>query len=339
MPKLRTQGSGPRRTAVLSRFLLPVAVVLLAGAAFLVEFFGGQYGIPTWQDLHTMLGVEAGVPKPDVLPEDSVSVTVLDVGQGSAALIAQGGEYCLIDAGPSDARQALVADLRQLGVQSIKLMVLTHPHSDHIGGAEEVLECFAVDTLLVTSTEIQPTGSGWQSSIYSLAQRQGVPIVAAAAGQSYLIGKGTLTVLQSGYIDPQQDEEDALNDTSICTKFTAGTFSYLSTGDAEAAAEQALVDTYRNELRATVLTAGHHGSYTSSQSNFLAAVRPQMAAISCGVDNDYGHPHEVTLRRLAEAGAEVYRTDTMGSITFTWQNEQLSVETTLHPEQQALPAA
>lgn len=331
MPKRYPTDQTYRRKGQLPRVLLLVVVVLVAGAAFAVEHLGGQYGIPTWGQLHDLLGVPLSVPQ--VAEDVDTAVTILDVGQGSAALIAQDGAYCLIDAGPADAKQQLVNDLRQLGVRELRLMVLSHPHSDHIGGAVEVLENFTVDEILVTSAEVLPTGSSWQSSILGIAKSDGIPVTVAQAGQNFAIGGGTLQVLQANYQDPQaEDLDDALNDTSICTLFTAGGFSYLTTGDAEAVAEQQLVDRYGTALRATLLTAGHHGSYTSSGAALLSAVKPQAVAISCGVDNDYGHPHDSTLRRIAAQGAQVYRTDTMGSITFTWRKGVLQAATATAPQ-------
>ena len=109
--------------------------------------------------------------------------------------------------------------------------------------------------------------------------------------------------------------------------FTAGGFRFLDTGDAEADAEQRLVDTYGPTLHATLFKAGHHGSYTSNSLTFMQAVRPEAVAVSCGLHNDYGHPHCAALQNYAEVGAEVWRTDLEGSLTFIWQNNTLNVET------------
>ena len=121
---------------------------------------------------------------------------------------------------------------------------------------------------------------------------------------------------------------DSVNDASLCTLFTAGDFRFLDTGDAEADAEQRLVDTYGPTLHATLFKAGHHGSYTSNSLTFMQAVRPEAVAVSCGLHNDYGHPHRAALQSsAATVGAEVWRTDLEGSLTFIWQNNTLNVET------------
>ena len=131
-----------------------------------------------------------------------------------------------------------------------------------------------------------------------------------------------------------QTADDA-NNGSLCLLFEAGGFRYLGTGDAETESEQALVDRYGSNLHAVLYKAGHHGSSTSSSEALLSAVQPQAAAISCGLDNDYGHPHQETLARLQAAGAEIYRTDTMGTITFTYENGVLQASAAGGPQQAA----
>ena len=122
--------------------------------------------------------------------------------------------------------------------------------------------------------------------------------------------------------------DDATNDMSLCLRFEAGNFTFLDTGDAERNEEAALAEQYPFRLRSTVFKAGHHGSSTSNTQTLLWQVQPQLVVASCGLNNDYGHPHSAALENFAAAGAEVYRTDQEGSLTFLWQNNTLSVETT-----------
>jgi competence protein ComEC len=139
------------------------------------------------------------------------------------------------------------------------------------------------------------------------------------------LGGGTLQILQGGSAEAA---DDSVNNASLCTLFTAGDFRFLDTGDAEEAAEQQLLDTYGTSLHTTLFKAGHHGSYTSNSLAFLQAAAPQAVAVSCGLNNDYGHPHRAALQNFAAVGAEAYRTDLQGSLTFIWQNDTLTVETT-----------
>ena len=154
-----------------------------------------------------------------------------------------------------------------------------------------------------------------------------------AEGDAFTLGSGAIHILQGGS-DWMQTADDA-NNGSLCLLFEAGGFRYLGTGDAETESEQALVDRYGSNLHAVLYKAGHHGSSTSSSEALLSAVQPQAAAISCGLDNDYGHPHQETLARLQAAGAEIYRTDTMGTITFTYENGALQASAAGGPQQAA----
>lgn len=303
------------------RLVLPALVLLAVGFAYLVQYRGGQNGVPSWNDLHAWLGVSLNAPSEEVLAGET-TVTFLDVGQGDAVLIGQAGHFCLIDAGPADQRQNLVTLLQQSGVERLDLMVLTHPHADHIGGALAVLKAIPTERLLVSTDQVLEDGSAWQDDIFELAAQQGIPVTVAQAGQQYPIGEGTLTVLLSGYV-PGRSLDDPLNAASVCIRFTAGGFSYLATGDAEAETEAALAEQYGEDLRSTLFKAGHHGSYTSNSEELLQLVRPQAVGISCGLNNDYGHPHAAALASFAAVDAGVWRTDRQGTVTFVYDADGL----------------
>ena len=319
---MKPEKAARKRRLPWRRILLLPAVLLLAVAAYFIESRSG------WSDLYRAAGVSLDAPDADLLAQTSTTVTVLDVGQGDAVLIGQDGAYCLIDTGPSDAKGDLVRDLQLAGISKLDYLVLTHPHADHTGGAREVLRNFAVGQLLVPPWDAQASGEtvDWPRGLFDLAAEQGTDVITAENGTVYPLGSGTLTVLQGGESELYDTDDSSahVNNASLCTLFEAGNFRYLSTGDAESAAEQRLVDRYGKALHATLFKAGHHGSSTSSTEVLLQVVQPQAVAISCGLNNDYGHPHARALQRLTAAGAEIYRTDTMGTITFTWQNDTLS---------------
>lgn len=307
-----------------ARLAAAVAVCLLVVAAFVVQLLGGRGCVPSWQQLRAALGVplqtEESAPQ---AADGSTIVYVLDVGQGDAVLLCQDGAYCLIDTGPAEAEDALLYDLDVLNVRTLDYLVLTHPHADHTGNARAVLQNVAVRQVLLPLW--QPTAdetADWPRHLTDYAAANGAELLTVEAGETYALGSGTLQILQGGSADA-----DSVNDASLCTLFTAGDFRFLDTGDAEADAEQRLVDTYGPALHATLFKAGHHGSYTSNSLAFLQAVRPEAVAVSCGLNNDYGHPHRAALQNYAEVGAEVRRTDLEGSLTFTWQDDMLTVET------------
>ena len=189
-----------------------------------------------------------------------------------------------------------------------------------------VLQNYPVQTLLLPDWQPGPGDTAdWPRNLTQAAADSGAEILTTEAGDSYSLGGGTLQILQGGSAEAA---DDSVNNASLCTLFTAGDFRFLDTGDAEEAAEQQLLDTYGTSLHTTLFKAGHHGSYTSNSLAFLQAVAPQAVAVSCGLNNDYGHPHRAALQNFAAVGAEVYQTDLQGSLTFIWQNDTLTVETT-----------
>lgn len=327
------------------RFLrgaLKILVVLALAAAFIIEAFGGRYGIPTWGQLYHALGIPLETAGPETADSGAVTVTVLDVGQGDAVLIQQGGEACLIDAGTSDGSEALATALDRLGVRKLKLMVLTHPHADHSGGMVQLLREFPVETLLLPPVAAG-TETPWTLTLLTTAaENHGTKVLAAETGQTYIVGEGTLTVLQAGFADadPAGKSENSLeNDTSLCLRYTAGNFAFLDTGDAESAAEEALVAACKGGLHSTLMKAGHHGSSSSNTAALLRAASPQRVAISCGAGNEYGHPHDAVLRRLQQFDIPYDRTDTDGTLTYLWQDGTLTLHAAGKAEAAPAPAA
>lgn len=297
-----------------------------AAAAFGIEWFGGRGPVPTWEQLHRWLGVPPDAAEPASLPDADgpTSVTFFDVGQADAVLLAQSGEYCLIDTGTAASSEDLLLDLQLLGVDALDLLVLTHAHADHFGGAMAVLDAIPTERVLVPSLDEADTGQGWRN-VLAYLREAGIPTVAAEAGQEYTLGSGVLTVLMADFVPPEGSEDDPVNDTSLCGRFAVEGFSYLFTGDAELEAEAALLERYGGTLRSTVLKAGHHGSATASSEAFLRAVQPQSVVFSCGLNNDYGHPHREVVERCQALGAALWRTDRQGSITFTYDGETVEV--------------
>lgn len=244
-----------------------------------------------------------------------------DVGQADATLIQQGDRFLLIDAGDSAHAEELIHGLQNAGVETLDLLVMTHPHADHIGGMAQVLDSFTVRQVLLPDFSKAPTPTTRTfEKVLERIEAQAIPTVTATPGWTFSLGDGVLTVLGSGV------ETSDYNELSIAGRFDAGDASYLFTGDGEKGVEQDLLDRGA-ELSAQVYKAGHHGSVTSSGEEFLAAVAPQIAVISCGVDNDYGHPDPETLDKLAALGVRVYRTDQQGTVTLRRVDGAWQVET------------
>lgn len=328
----RAKRPGQRSRRILAVVLAVAAAVL----CFVVDRSGGQGSVPCWEDLYQVFGLEPGTA---ALVEGQTSVTFLDVGQGDSVLILQDGSACLIDAGPYNARDALAETLAARGVERIDLLVMTHPHADHIGGMPSVLAQCEVKTLLLPALGDSDSDGSLVRRVLEQARAQGTELVRAEDGMELPVGNGTLTVLSAGFAPEESSSDDPENDSSLCLQFRAGTFTFLDTGDAERDAEADLLARYGSDLRSIIFKAGHHGSSTSNTEAFLRAVNPVLVTASCGQDNDYGHPHREVVERLASLDIPLYRTDRDGSVTVTVSGQELSVLTTRTGGESILPAA
>lgn len=241
---------------------------------------------------------------------DETAVHFIDVGQGDSALLLSGGQAVLVDAGTEESGAAVVRYLKDLGVTRLYAAVATHPHADHIGGMAQVLDTFPVEHFYM-GPETQNTASF--SDLLDALQTQGIQPTIPTPGDTLAFDSGASLT----FLGPADDVPDGnLNDRSLITLFQANEQKVLLMGDAEAAAEQSLL-AHEPALRCDVLKVGHHGGATSSSLSFLQTIQPSVAVISCGVDNDYGHPDPQTLQNLSLAGvSDVRITAKCGTVIF-----------------------
>jgi len=251
-------------------------------------------------------------------PDGLLHVAFLDVGQGDAIFIqTPTGRQVLVDGGE---RVTVLND--RLGERipfwdrHLDVVVATHPDDDHVAGLVDVLGRYRVDLLLTNGAE--EGNSETYDALLQAAKREGVDVRHARAGETLAVEDGVrLEIVHPG---ETLDEED--NENSVSLRLVYGKFTLLLTGDAQQRAERKMATAGR-PLRAIVLKAGHHGSRTSNNDFFLAAVRPQVVVISAGEGNDAGHPHPEVLARVAQAGATVLRTDELGTIEAITDGEQM----------------
>lgn len=247
------------------------------------------------------------------LPDDGkLYVRIFDVGQGDAILIrTPSGDDILVDGGPDDRVVEKLSRALPSDDRDIELIIVTHPHADHIAGLVEVLKRYDVRRVWTPGTD-NDTASfrAFEEAVDS----ENAEVLVAAAGQAIDFGSVRLLVLHPF---PNTPPEDDVNDQSIVFLLTHGTDRLLFTGDSTEKVETQLVARASSTLRAAFLKIAHHGSRYSTSRKFLEAVRPTIAAVSVGARNTYGHPSYRTLRRLTEAGIKVHRTDEQGDLTFT----------------------
>jgi len=249
-------------------------------------------------------------------PDDRLHLTVLDIGQGDAILIeTPDGSTALVDAGVDpDLTLRRIGQALAFHERRIEVVILTHPHQDHLGGLGEVLRRYEVGLFVDGG---RPLHSEPHHHVLAAAQHEpGARVTAARAGQVIPIGRGAeLEILFPTADDIARPLPDGdINNASVVALLRYGRFSALLTGDAEAPIEALLAD--RGLLRPVdVLKVGHHGSDSGTTDAFLAIIQPSVAVISAGVDNQYGHPHRSTLDNLEQVrGLTVYRTDLDGDV-------------------------
>lgn len=247
-------------------------------------------------------------------------VKIMDVGQADAALIYSNGCSAVIDAGLTSSADDISADLKSADIKDIDALLITHLHMDHAGALAKIAMSFPIDNLIIpnrdSSAEAMPTVNEAEKRVVAEKGK----VFTATEGMNFNIGEFEVTVL--AYF-PDATKE---NDRSVITMAKIGDKKFLFTGDAEKATEADVLAEKLN-IDCDVLKVGHHGSNSSSTAAFLKAASPKYAAISVGKDNMYSHPSNKTIVALKNCGAEVYRTDKNGDISFYVENGNIRVET------------
>ncbi len=237
------------------------------------------------------------------------------MGQGLSVLVKSGEHALLYDGGDRETSSFVVSYLKRQEVETLDYLIASHYDADHISGLIGVLHTIPVETVIGPD---YVHDSNTYTSFLNAVAAVGLAVTHPAVGSEYLLGASYFTVLS-----PSQITSDS-NNNSVAIRLVNGQNSFVLTGDAETDSEEDMCDSGL-DLYCDVLCPGHHGSSTSTSALFLAYTQPEFAVISVGAGNDYGHPHQETLQRLADAGVTVYRTDELGTIiarsdgeTITW---------------------
>ena len=229
---------------------------------------------------------------------ETLEVSFIDVGQADSILIENEGHYMLVDAGNNEDGEKLVTYFKEQNINTFDYVVGTHPHEDHIGGLDDIINNFKINNFYMP--DVITTTLTFEEVLDALENNN-----------------VNLTI-------PKDESESDLNNTSIILKITYQNISFLLTGDAES---KIINELDPSDLKTTVLKLGHHGSITSTNETILEKTSPQVAIISAGVNNQYGHPHQEVLNLLQQNNIKTYRTDQDGTIIVTTDGVNLDVKT------------
>lgn len=252
---------------------------------------------------------------PAVKGDGKLHIIFFDVGQGDSELIVMpDGADVLIDGGPDGKISELLGETLPPYDRNIELIILTHPHADHLSGLVDVLKHYKADKIMMTGVK---TGSYTQEEWLRQIKSLGIPVIFPNKGDRFEYGGAELEVLSpdKAYLNSVRASgggDSEINDTSIVLSLTYGNDSALLMGDAGEEIEKHILPLLSPGV--DILKVGHHGSKYSSGADFIKKVSPQYAVISSGADNKYGHPSYKAIRNLQRSGSFILRTYTEGTV-------------------------
>lgn len=293
--------------------LITIILVLLAliyGSLFdqINETFGLMYN-----NINNSINNKEEKLEQTIKLSSNLKIYYLDVGQADSILIENNNEFMLIDAGNNSDGPLLTKYFESMGIESFKYVVATHPHEDHIGGLDNIINNFNISTIYMP--DAITTTTTFEDVLDAIAKKN-MTYTIPKIDSTFTLGDANLKVIYTG-----TDTSD-LNNTSIVLKMTFGNTSYLFTGDATEETEEKILT---KDIEADVLKIGHHGSKYSSTDNFLKKVNPTYAIISVGKNNKYNHPSSQTINKLNNLNIKTYRTDELGTILLESDGNNINI--------------
>lgn len=243
-----------------------------------------------------------------------LKVYFFDVGQADSILITNNGHNMLIDAGNNEDGPKLVKYIKEdLGITEFDYLIGTHPHEDHIGGLDDIINNFDIKKIYLP--DITTTTKTFEDVLDAISSKE-LTITIPKIGETFKLGEADFTILYTG------TNSSDLNSTSIITKMIFGKYSYLFTGDTTSDIEKTILD---QNIDIDVLKVAHHGSKYSSSLEFLEKTTPSYAIISVGKNNSYNHPSSETINNLKKYTNNIYLTSELGTILLTSNGQTIDV--------------
>ena len=252
--------------------------------------------------------------KVEFVAQEDLLIDFIDVGQADSILIRNQDKTMLIDAGTNEAGETVVTYLQNLGINKIDYLIGTHPHEDHIGGLDDVINHFNIGQIYMPKIE---TTTKTFEDVLDAIENKNLTVTSPNKGDKIEIGQAVGTFMTEPILD-----KDNLNLSSLVVRLEFGNNSFLFMGDAEKENEETI-----NWNKTDVLKVGHHGSNTSTSESFLNQVKPQCSIIMVGKDNSYNLPTQETIDKLNTIGSEIYRTDENGTIQSISDGNTIEVKT------------
>ncbi len=254
--------------------------------------------------------------------DEDLTVHFIDVGQGDCIFISAGDKNMLIDCGEASEADAVISYLNKRGVKRLDYVVGTHTHSDHMGGMGDIIREYDVgEVIMPHMSDADIPDTRYFENYLDACSEKGMYITEAEVGRVITLGDASAEI-----IAPVSADYSNTNNYSIGIILTHGMNDFLFTGDAEKLAEDEMLATGKLD-HVRVYKVGHHGSDTSSSSDFIDAISPEYAIIMCGAGNSYGHPHDKIVKRLSKYTKEIYRTDLCGTVVCESNGVNLRIRT------------
>lgn len=256
--------------------------------------------------------------------ENQLEVHYIDVGQGDSTLIKVGDNAMLIDGGTNEMEKRVIDYLKAQNIKKLDYVIATHPHEDHIGGLDGVINTFNTENIIMP--KVTHTTKSFEDLLDSI-ENNNLKITPSISGDRYKLGDSEFLI-----IGPNSKEYKNLNNYSVSIKLDYKNTSFIFTGDAEKISEDEMLEKYSTYLSADVLKLGHHGSNTSTSKKFLEAVDPAIAVASAGKGNKYNHPNKEVLERLEKRDIIVLDTINHSNIILKSDGDKITMENGSHIE-------